>query len=108
ALFRVSSPQVNEQRVELRGLRAPVCEGHFDGEPIVPGAVVIEDIVLSNIARSFSDLKTPRRLLRVRFPEAIPHGAEVHVSLCRRGDRVDFEVHIGASPRATGTVEYRS
>lgn len=107
ALFATSEKK-NEQRVELRGLRAPVCEGHFEGEPIVPGAVVIEDLVLSSIARSFSDLRTPKRLLRVRFPEAIAHGALVNVSLCRRDNKVDFEVYVGASPRATGTVEYPS
>src|SRR5690606_12140446 len=107
ALFATSEKK-NEQRVELRGLRAPVCEGHFEGEPIVPGAVVIEDLVLSSIARSFSDLRTPKRLLRVRFPEAIAHGALVSVSLCRRDNKVDFEVYVGASPRATGTVEYPS
>lgn len=111
-LFAETPPNVealnSAGEVSLFPVATPICEGHFEGEPIVPGAVAIADLVLAKAGDVWPDLGTPTDLLRLRFMAPIPQGHEARVELRRRSSRVDFEILVDASRVATGTIEYES
>jgi acyl-coenzyme A synthetase/AMP-(fatty) acid ligase len=59
--------------VEQLGLtvRAPAgliyFQGHFEGHPILPGVVILRDLVLRETQRAWPELRHLRRLARVKF-----------------------------------------
>ncbi len=82
-------------------------EGHFPGEPLLPGVVQLADIALVGIARVWPELARARRFPRVKFLQAIRPGDRVILSL-RRRDRttVELELRRGEESCMIGTVVF--
>ncbi|HEV7913049.1 MAG TPA: AMP-binding protein [Albitalea sp.] len=83
----------------------PALPGHFPGRPIVPGVLLLEQ-VLTGVG---SALKRPvRRLQQVRFAQALLPGETARVAFDSDGERVKFSVttqRVGAEVSlATGSV----
>lgn len=70
-------------------MQFPVFEGHFPGEPLVPGAALLRAVERA--------LDGPRfvRLERVRFLAPVQPGEEVEIALQRDGERVHFTARVG-------------
>ncbi|MFO1035842.1 MAG: AMP-binding protein [Geminicoccaceae bacterium] len=58
----------------------PALDGHFEGRPIVPGAVLLAEVLRR------CDLPTPVRLKRVKFSGAVLPGDPLDISIERRAD----------------------
>ncbi|MBK6923003.1 MAG: AMP-binding protein [Deltaproteobacteria bacterium] len=90
-------------RFEIDGA-LPYFDGHFPGDPVLPGVVVLEQLVARTVARTWPGLGGMRRARRVKFTRTIRPGDAVEVELRRRGAQVDFRVSCGDEACASGTV----
>lgn len=81
-------------------------EGHFEGNPIVPGVAQLLPLVYEPASRAWPDLGAPRALRRVKFREALRPGDAVEVELTRRGDTVRFEVRRGDALCTRGALVF--
>lgn len=87
-----SSPE----RLELAFTLAPDCpwlEGHFPGQPILPGVVQI-GWAAEYAARLMSRRQPPMQLQRIKFRQPILPGAQLTLALHTRGDQVHFEYRL--------------
>lgn len=93
-------------RFEIDGA-LPYFDGHFPGDPVLPGVVVLEQLVARTVARTWPALGGLRRLRRVKFTRTIRPGDVVEVELQHRGDaQVEFRVTCGDEACASGTVTF--
>jgi 3-hydroxymyristoyl/3-hydroxydecanoyl-(acyl carrier protein) dehydratase len=81
-------------------------EGHFPGNPIVPGVAQLVPLVYELARRAWPDLPSPTALKRLKFLEAIRPGDALQVHLEREGDRLRFEVRRGDTPCSHGTLVF--
>ncbi len=70
-------------------------EGHFAGDPIVPGIAQLIPLIWEPARRAWPDLPAPRAVARLKFLGALRPGHEVHVTLERGDGGVTFEVRRG-------------
>lgn len=70
-------------------MRFPVFDGHFPGEPLVPGAAL-----LRAVERAIEGARIVR-LERVRFLSPVQPGEEVEIAVQREGERVHFTARVG-------------
>lgn len=78
----------------------PALPGHFPGDPIVPGVVLLDRV----IACIESEGRTLRRLLAVKFLAPLRPGEEAVIAFS--GDvRVRFRITRGDTPILSGEAE---
>ena len=81
----------------------PACDGHFPGDPIVPGAVVL-DLVIAVIARD-SDPDQGCEIRSAKFVHPVRPGDEVSVEYERRPTgEIRFRASVGNAPVVTGSM----
>ncbi|HWB78420.1 MAG TPA: AMP-binding protein [Nannocystaceae bacterium] len=82
-------------------------EGHFPGEPLLPGVVQLADIALAGIARTWPELAAPRRFPRVKFLQAIAPGDRLILALRRhKGATVELDLRRGDETCMLGSVVF--
>lgn len=82
----------------------PALAGHFPGQPIVPGVVLLAEVLDAIAAQTGA--AAPWRLRRVKFIAPLPPGEAVTVTLDNPSpERVGFTCSIAGRAIATGTVE---
>lgn len=70
-------------------------DGHFPGDPIVPGIAQLLPLVLEPARAAWPDLGAPTAIKRLKFLDALRPGHALEVGLTRQGDRVRFEIRRG-------------
>jgi len=94
---------------QVRVLPDPACvEGHFPGDPVVPGVAQLLDVVEPQVRAAFPDLGVLRRVSRVKFLAALRPGDTLSLTLRRRrgGGTVQVEIRRGEEMATKGAFEY--
>src|SRR5687768_4654042 len=81
-------------------------EGHFHGQPIVPGVAQLLPLVYETARGVWSDLPAPNGIKRLKFLEAIRPGDELSVSLVREPGKLRFEIRRGDLLATMGTLTF--
>lgn len=91
-------------------VRVPVdlhyLEGHFPGDPIVPGIAQLLPLVHEPTARVWPDLGPPKEVKRLKFRDALRPGHRVEVELQREPGKVRFEIRRGETTCTTGVLVF--
>ncbi len=80
----------------------PVATGHFPGNPIIPGALLLDKAVATIAGDRLVTIQT------VKFLQIIRPGAHVVLRWQSLGRVVKFECHHAESLSMTGTLEITS
>lgn len=83
-------------------------QGHFPGQPILPGAAQLSEIVLPEVRRRWPDLGALRRIVRLKFQRPIGPGTELRLQLSRAGgeERLSFELSSAGDAVASGVLQF--
>ena len=83
----------------------PSLPGHFPGQPVVPGVVLLDHVILA--AREAFGLATPLTLPRAKFAAPVLPGHIVDVALTRlAGDRVTFACAVDGQAVCSGELRF--
>lgn len=80
----------------------PALPGHFPGQPIVPGVVLLDAVVQALQARGQAPV---RRIASAKFLRPVAAGEALAFSCEGEGKTLRFAVRCGDASVATGTVE---
>ena len=83
-------------------------QGHFPGLPILPGAALIDRVVLPAIRLIHDDLGVVGSMQRIRFVKTVTPTQQLNIAVVRTGERVSFEVHGAGGVVATGVLVFRT
>jgi 3-hydroxymyristoyl/3-hydroxydecanoyl-(acyl carrier protein) dehydratase len=96
-----------EERCVIRA-RVPedlrYLEGHFPGQPIVPGVAQLLPLVYRGARAVWPRLPAPTGIKRLKFQEALRPGDELEVHLVRGVDKLRFEIRRGELVCTRGTL----
>lgn len=83
-------------------------DGHFPGDPILPGVSLLLDVLMPLVHCVHADLDQPRRIHRVKFVRPVRPGDELRVRLERRGtDTITFDVRTaGGEKVSSGNLHF--
>lgn len=81
----------------------PALAGHFPGDPVVPGVVLLEQVVAAIEARRGRPLP-PLRLPQVKFLSPLRPGEDADIELVEDAGRWRFRVVRDGVPVASGEV----
>ena len=84
----------------------PAAEGHFPGNPIIPGAVLLREVVTA-ISGSDDAPAMPREILWAKFHRPVRPGNTVELRWAAAGDEVRFAFSIAGSDRLAVTGALR-
>lgn len=85
----------------------PACDGHFPGDRIVPGAVVL-DLLLAAMVQEGDSLHGCE-IRSAKFVHPVRPGDEVSVEYARRPTgEIRFRASVGNAPAITGSVWLRA
>ena len=82
----------------------PAARGHFPGNPIIPGAVLLSEAVRmieAALGRSLS----PLRIGRAKFPHPARPGDQLHLTFRDAPGSIRFECAVGGITVLTGELE---
>ena len=85
----------------------PAYPGHFPGNPILPGVVVLSE-VLAAVAASSGRPASAWRLANAKFVSPVTPGSALTLSCEESAGNVRFEVRAGSRTIATGTLAART
>lgn len=85
----------------------PALEGHFPGNPVVPGVVLL-DHAMAILESVHGDLVTPIEFRRVKFLRPVLPGQAVRVSSEQAGTRVAFVCEVDGEVVIDGQLECSS
>lgn len=82
--------------------------GHFEGYPILPGVVQLNQLVMAECRRLWPELGALRRLSRVKFRKRIGTGDRIALRLKREhaGRAVGYEITSAGESCSSGTLEF--
>jgi 3-hydroxymyristoyl/3-hydroxydecanoyl-(acyl carrier protein) dehydratase len=85
-----------------------LLEGHFPGNPIVPGVGQIVALAEAQARRNWPELGAPRGLRRVKFQQALRPGDELSLVLEResKGAKVRFSIARGPEECTRGVLVF--
>jgi 3-hydroxyacyl-[acyl-carrier-protein] dehydratase len=82
-------------------LKHPSYSGHFPGQPVVPGVVLL-DLIVATLGRG-----APRVLDQVKFHRAVMPGESFTLRISSSGPKVGFRcLHTDASVIAEGSMSF--
>jgi 3-hydroxymyristoyl/3-hydroxydecanoyl-(acyl carrier protein) dehydratase len=84
----------------------PSLAGHFPGEPVLPGVVVL-DRVIEAAQEWLGPGLAVVGLPQAKFMAPLRPGDAARISLRRAGDKLHFRVVCGERLAATGLIEFR-
>ena len=73
--------------------------GHFDGDPVLPGVVQIDEVV-AQIERIWPELGTLERARRIKFIRVIRPGTTLDLRLTKRADPAQIGFRIDSDEKA--------
>ena len=82
------------------------AQGHFPGNPIIPGALLLSE-ALRAIETSLGKDLCPYQIRSAKFMRPVRPGERVSIDFSRRGEkRISFSCKVGATPVLAGEVVY--
>ena len=83
-------------------------KGHFDGDPLMPGVVQVNDLVLAHAQRLFPELRALQQATRLKFRRPIHPGEPLTVQLALEegGKSVRFELLVDDNECSSGVLEF--
>lgn len=81
-------------------------QGHFPGDPVLPGIAQLLDLVLDRVHSLWPELGQPRRVTRLKFRQKLVPGDELEVRLERDAAAVRFELHRGPELCTQGALDF--
>ena len=100
----VTADAQNRHAATLRvPAKHPALTGHFPGNPIVPGVVVLDAVISAAEAWLGASFQV-RGLSHAKFLAPLKPDEAARIELELRGSRLDFAVFRGQDPIATGTL----
>jgi hypothetical protein len=79
-------------------------DGHFDGQPILPGVVLVDRLVWPIVRAELPQVTGLRAVRRLRFRRPVLPEQELAVRIAHSGDRVEFEVSSAGEVVASGQL----
>jgi 3-hydroxyacyl-[acyl-carrier-protein] dehydratase len=86
------------------GADHPSLAGHFPGNPVVPGVVLV-DHVLDAVEAWLGELPEPLRLPQVKFLQPLLPEQPAEIMLARSGARLRFRITRGDELIASGELD---
>lgn len=83
-------------------------QGHFDGDPLMPGVVQVNDLVLAHAAVVYPDLVDLQQVSRLKFKHPIRPADVLTLSLSRtpQGQSLSFALQVGEVECSSGVLEF--
>jgi acyl-coenzyme A synthetase/AMP-(fatty) acid ligase len=106
-LRRASLEGLAPRRVQLHVPAELWCfDGHFPGQPVLPGVAQLELFVVPEVRRAWPDLGPVQRISRLKFKRTIAPGDDLELVLERRGEsgRVEFDLRRDGESCASGVL----
>ena len=82
---------------------APYFSGHFPGDPLVPGAKLIE-LILEALSEAGAITKYPVAMPAAKFLHPVRPGDELTLTWSASNEDIRFECHTGDVPVVSGKV----